>query len=48
MISITMVEQTSTIQASVAFSQNRNGSSTASVIMSSKVVINLPVMKCRT
>ena len=29
MISSTIVEQTSTIQASVAFSQNRNGSSTA-------------------
>ena len=36
-----MVEQTSTIQASVAFNQNRNGNNTASVIMSSSVVISL-------
>ena len=42
------VAQTSTIQASVAFSQNRNGSSTSSVIRSSRVVISLPVMNCRT
>ena len=42
------VAQTSTIQASVAFSQNRTGNRTSSVIMSSSVVISLPVMNCRT
>ena len=42
------VAQTSTIQASVAFSQNRNGSRTSRVIMSSSVVISLPVMNWRT
>ena len=48
MISMIVVAQTSTIQARVAFSQNRNGISTSSVIISSKVVISLPVMNCRT
>ena len=42
------VAQATTIQASVAFSKNRNGSSTQSVIRSSKVVISLPVMNSRT
>ena len=37
----------STIQASGAFSQNRNGSSTHSVIRSRNAVSSLPVMNSR-
>ena len=48
MISVMMQAQATTIQASVAFSQNRNGSSTHSVIRSRKVVSSLPVMNSRT
>ena len=40
--------QASTIQASDAFSQNRNGSSTHSVIRSRNVVSSLPVRNSRT
>ena len=40
--------QPSTIQASAAFSQNRNGSSTHSVIRSRNAVSSLPVMNSRT
>ena len=47
-ISMIKVAQTRTNQASVAFSQNNSGSRTSRVIMSSKVVISLPVMNSRT
>ena len=48
MISMIKVAQTRTNQASVAFSQNKSGSRTSRVIMSSRVVISLPVMNSRT
>ena len=48
MISVITQAQASTIQASGAFSQNRNGSSTHSVIRSRNVVSSLPVMNSRT